>query len=51
MMRKFRERLSCCSCEQCAKVEPNFNDVRLGQINSLQLLAAHARGRPYPVEV
>ena len=25
MMRKFRERLSCCSCEQCAKVEPKIS--------------------------
>ena len=25
MIRKFRERLSCCSCEQCAKVEPKIS--------------------------
>ena len=25
MIRKFRERLSCCSCEQRAKVEPKIS--------------------------
>ena len=25
MIRRFRERLSCCSCEQCAKVEPKIS--------------------------